>query len=92
VHEDTFAKEVDRYRYWFRVPAGELTIEVPVTVAKNIPDRDRKAVEEAYAVARGKSAARGRVREIGLGTTVSRDWEKKPTLRQFRERYQRRLK
>ncbi len=92
VHEDSLAKQMHRSLYRFRVSAGELTIEIPVTLAKDTPDRDRKATEIAYEVAKGKSAPRGLISKIYVGTELSQDWQKTPTLREYRERHQRRSK
>ncbi len=82
VHEDSFAKQLDRFEYKFAVSAGELVIGVPANLPKDrAPSREREALHEAYEVARGRGTTRTRIVRILLTTKTSREWNKVPTLR-----------
>ena len=92
VHADeSLVREIDRFRYTFGVPAGELIIEVPANIPFGSPGHDVKVTHEAYETAKGRSAARHRVSAIHVSNERSRDWDSEPTLRQFRARFQKQL-
>jgi hypothetical protein len=87
VHEDSFAKQLDRFQYNFAVSAGELVIRVPANLPKDrAPSHEREALHAAYEVAKGRGTTRTRIAEILLTTNTSREWKSVPTLRQLRAR------
>ncbi len=90
--EDSLAKDLDRFQYKFAVPAGELTIEVPVRLPKDTAKRETRAAKDAFEAAKGRSDVRGQVTEILFSTKLSREWGNEPTLREFRKRSERRSK
>jgi hypothetical protein len=87
VHEDSLAKQLDRFEYKFAVPAGELVIGVPANLPKDrTSSREREALNEAWEVARGRGTTRTRIIRILVTNEPSREWTNVPTLRQLRAR------